>query len=290
MIREIEAKTILASVRQPDSFFGLRYNLNLYRGCQHGCIYCDSRSLCYGIENFDEVLVKVNALELLEKELPRKRCKGVVGFGSMSDPYTPAEERYHLTGRALLLMERFGFPVHLTTKSDRILRDVAVLERLARHHAVVAFTITTLDEQLARQVEPGAPPPQARLRAMAVLSACGVKVGVTLMPVLPFLAGDAADLLAIVEQAAAHGACFVLPGLGVTLRDRQRAYFYQRLDALFPGVRQRYQQRYGERYFCALPNAHRLAAQLTERCRALGLAEQVPAYRPPVFQPGLFNP
>ena len=137
-IIEIQAKTMLASITHPDPIFGMRYNMNLYRGCQHQCIYCDSRSECYQIENFNhDVLVKVNAIELLEKELPRKRVKGVIGTGSMNDPYMPLEKRYNLTGRALQLIGRHAFGVHVITKSDLVLRDLDVLSEIQRVHALV---------------------------------------------------------------------------------------------------------------------------------------------------------
>src|SRR5512146_2849176 len=141
---EIQAKTIMATISHPDGIFGLRYNLNLYRGCQHQCIYCDSRSACYEIENFNaDVLVKANALELLEKELARKRIKGVVGTGSMNDPYMPLEKQYNLTGRALELIARYRFGVHINTKSTLVLRDVELLQKISQVHATVAFSIST---------------------------------------------------------------------------------------------------------------------------------------------------
>jgi len=172
--REIEAKSLLAPVKQPDRWFGLRYSMNLYRGCQHRCIYCDSRSECYGIENFDgEVLVKANAIELLRHELAHKRIKGMIGTGSMNDPYMPLERTVRLTGRALEVIAEFGFPVHVLTNT---------LLAINRTRAVVSFTITTADDDLARQVEPGAPPPSARFRAMATLAERGIATGVLLRP------------------------------------------------------------------------------------------------------------
>ena len=123
MISEILAKTILNTIPQPDDWFGLKYGMNLYRGCQHQCIYCDSRSTCYGIENFADIQVKVNAIELLEDALPRKRILGTIGTGSMHDPYMPIERQYNLTGRALQVIARHNFPVHVITKSDLVLKD-----------------------------------------------------------------------------------------------------------------------------------------------------------------------
>jgi DNA repair photolyase len=259
MIHEIEAKTLLSSVHGSDRIFGLKYNLNLYRGCPHQCIYCDSRSACYGIENFTDTLVKVNAPELLSRELARKRVKGPIGTGSMSDPYNPLEARYRLTRRVLEVIARFAFPVHIITKSDLVVRDLDLLVEIQRAQAAVCFTITTTDDELARQVEPGAPLPSARLAAMRALAARGIPVGVSLMPVLPFLEDNEDNINAVVDQTAAHGGSFVIPWFGMSLRDRQREWYYAELDRRFPGLREKYVRRYGERYDCAAPNANRLA-------------------------------
>jgi DNA repair photolyase len=157
---------MLSHVKQPDTWFGLKYNMNLYRGCQHQCIYCDSRSECYQIENFSDILYKENAIELLENELARKRVKGTIGTGSMNDPYMPVEKKLKLTRRALELIARFRFPVHIITKSDLVLRDLDLLQRINEVYTAVSFTITTADDQLAKKLEPGASPPSARFRAM----------------------------------------------------------------------------------------------------------------------------
>jgi DNA repair photolyase len=280
MIREIEAKVMLAHVKQPDSWFGLKYNMNLYRGCQHQCIYCDSRSECYQIEDFSDVLVKVNAIDLLSRELPRKRVKGTIGFGSMSDTYGPVEREYNLTGRALEVIAAYGFPVHIITKSDLVIRDVDILRAINRVHAVVSFTITTADDDLARKIEPGAPSPSRRFKAMAALAAAGIHVGVTLMPVLPFIEDHAGNIAAIVRMAHDHGAEYLLPSFGMTLRDRQRAYYYDQLDRHFPGLRERYTQRFGERYSCAANHANELAALCAALCEQYGISTRVSRYEP----------
>src|SRR5512136_1181438 len=124
MIHEVTARTLLSSARQPDPWFGIKYTLNLYRGCQHQCIYCDSRSECYQIENFADTLVKANAIELLKDELRRKRVKGTIGTGSMNDPYMPLEATRNLTGRALEVIAAQGFPIHILTKGTLVLRDL----------------------------------------------------------------------------------------------------------------------------------------------------------------------
>jgi DNA repair photolyase len=288
MIQEITAKTLLSSVRGDDRIFGMKYNFNIYRGCPHQCIYCDSRSQCYGIEDFRDVLVKVNAVELLEKELPRKRVKGPIGTGSMSDPYNPVEERLQLTRRCLQVIARFGFPVHLITKSDLVTRDADVLSDIAQVHAAVCFTITTTDDDLARKIEPGAPPSSARLAAMQALASRGVPVGTTLMPVLPFITDREENIRAVVEQTARHGGRFVIPWFGMSMRDRQREWFYTELDRRFPGLRAQYERRYGERYGCQAPNAARLSQVCAQTCVEHHLEDHIPYYTPPVLQPGLW--
>lgn len=271
---------MLASVRQPDEIFGLKYNMNLYRGCQHQCIYCDSRSQCYGIENFEDIQVKINALDLLEKELSRKRVKGTIGLGSMHDPYMPVEKLYQLTGQALQLIARYGFGVHVITKSDLVLRDIDLLVEINRVHAAVCLSISTVDEGLARKVEPGAPLPSARLRAIQVLSERGIPAGVCMMPILPFLEDTPENISAIVDDAADHGARFIIPWFGMSLRDRQRDYYYRQLDRLFPGLRQKYQRAFGEQYGCAARNSKKLAELFYDRCAQRGLDTRVPADRP----------
>lgn len=276
-MREIRAKALLARVPGPDPWFGLRYNLNLYRGCQHRCIYCDSRSECYGIEDFDgEVLVKANAIELLRSELPRRRRRGTVGLGSMNDPYMPLERERRLTREALEAIADFRFGVHVITKSDLVLRDVDVLARVSASYASVSFTVTTPDDALAAKVEPGAPRPSSRFRAMRRLADAGIQTGVVLMPVLPFLEDDPASVTTIADQAASAGASYIIPSFGVTLRDRQRAYYYAWLDRLFPGVRRRYERAFGGRYACGARDPDRLAAALQEACARNSLATRVP--------------
>jgi DNA repair photolyase len=280
-VREIQARTLVAHVRQPDPVFGLKYNLNLYRGCQHRCIYCDSRSECYRIDNFDtEVLVKTNAIELLRTELARKRVKGTIGTGSMNDPYMPLERELNLTGRALCVIAEFGFPIHVITKSDLVLRDLDTLEQIGSRFAAVSFTITTADDELAGKLEPGAPPPSARFHAMQILAEHGIHTGVTMMPILPFIEDDEEAIRGLVMQACTHGAGYIVPWFGMTLRDRQRAYYYARLDALFPGLRQRYERTFSDQYECPVPEAHRLAELFEGFCDRCGIATHMPRYEP----------
>ncbi len=289
IIREIEAKTLLSAAKTPDPWFGIKYTMNLYRGCQHRCIYCDSRSECYGIADFDgELLVKANALDLLRKELRRKRAKGYVGTGSMNDPYMPAERELRLTRGALEILAEHAFPVHVLTKSDLVLRDADLLAEVERRAAspqspgaVVSFTITTADDDLARQIEPGAPSPWRRFAALETLSKQGLCTGVMLMPVLPFLEDDPESVAEVVRRAASCGARHVVPAFGVTLRDRQRDHFYRELDARFPGVRERYERSFGNRYSAPARNTAGLEAVFAELAARHSLVSCVAPWVPP---------
>jgi len=280
LIEEITARVLLSSAKAPDPWFGLKYTMNLYRGCQHQCIYCDSRSECYQIANFSDVLVKANAIELLRRELPRKRVKGTIGTGSMNDPYMSLEAERNLTGRALEVIAEYGFPVHVITKSDLVLRDLDTLRQINQVYAAVSFTITTADDGLAGQVEPGAPASSRRFRAMETLAAQGILTGITLMPVLPFIEDTEDNIAAIVQRAHDSGAGYILLAFGMTLRDRQRAYYYDQLDRLFPGLRGHYERRYGERYHCPVPNAKRLEQVFQECCAAYGIPTRMRHYAP----------
>ncbi len=267
MIKEIEVKSILSTNEHPEYWFGAKYTMNLYRGCEHRCIYCDSMSQCYRIDNFEDVLVKVNAIELLREELSKKRLKGIIGTGAMSDPYTFVEGKYKLTEKALKCISDFGFPVHMITKSDMVLRDKEILQQISRTHASVAFTITTVDDVLSAKVEPFAPSPTRRLKAMKELSAAGIITGVTMMPILPFIEDDEESIKAIVKKASENGASFIIGAFGVTLRDRQRDYYYKKLDENFPWLRDKYEEVYGETYSCSSPKSKRLYDVFKEECK-----------------------
>ncbi|MCX7748732.1 MAG: radical SAM protein [Clostridia bacterium] len=278
MIKEVNAKTLLSNCKNPSMWFGVKYNMNIYRGCQHGCIYCDSRSECYRIENFDDILVKVNAIDLLKAELPRKRVKGTVGTGAMSDPYGPVEKEYRLTGRALEVIAERRFPVHITTKSNLVLRDVETLQEINRIYASVSFTVTAADDELAGKIEPGAPSPTDRFKAMGVLSTLGICTGITLMPVLPFLEDNEENIRDIVIKAKEYGASYIYPSFGMTLRDRQRDYYYRKLDTLFPGIKEKYIKKFGLRYGCGVNHGSKLKQLFYELCKKYGISTSMPSY------------
>lgn len=280
MITEITAKTILNHVKQPDTWFGLKYNMNIYRGCQHQCIYCDSRSDCYRLGDLAQIRVKTNALELLEDALPRKRVLGTIGFGSMNDPYMPVELEYRLVRGALEIISRAGFPVHILTKSDQVLRDLDLLRAIGEVYAAVSFTVTTADDSLAANLEPGAPLPTARYQAMRALADEGILTGVTMMPVLPFLEDDPGNIRQIIREAKRHGASYIIPAFGVTLRAGSRDYFYQKLDALFPGVKEKYIQAFGGSYQCGVQNWRELSEICREEIDAAGMDMKIPVFEP----------
>ncbi|MFW5488415.1 MAG: SPL family radical SAM protein [Desulfovibrio sp.] len=281
-MRYIPAKTILGTVRNsPDCFFGGDYNINLYRGCPHACIYCDTLSDCYGIGDLSDIRAKENALEILNAEMGRKRRKGTVTTGSMNDPYMPLEKKLELTRGTLYLMAVHGFGVHVLTKSDLVVRDIDLLRKVGRVYAAVSLTITTADNELARILEPHAPSPERRLAAMRQLVSAGVYTGVTMMPVLPFLTDSANNLRDVLSRAADNGASYITFSPDMTLRDSCRKYYYEQLDTHFPGLAQRYMQTFGNSYVCPSPNAARLYDIFQTECARLGLATRIKAYSPP---------
>ncbi|MFC1923199.1 radical SAM protein [Chloroflexota bacterium] len=290
MIKEVTAKVLLNPVKQPDDWFGLKYNMNLCRGCQHQCIYCDSRSECYQIENFNDVLVKANAVDLLRDELSRKRVKGTIGTGSMNDPYMPLEAKRNLTGQALQVIADHHFPVHIVTKSDLVLKDLNLLLEINRVYAAVSFTITTADDELAKKLEPGAPTVSDRLAAMKILADNGILTGVTLMPVLPFIEDNVENIRQIVTSANEAGASYIIPSFGMSLRDRQRDYYYDKLDKLFPGLRVAYEKQFGFQYHVPANNSSELEKEFQELCERWGIATRIPQFAAkPDQQLPLFN-
>lgn len=285
MIRYIETKSILSKLREKDTWFGIACNMNLYRGCQHGCIYCDTRSECYGINNISTILVKKNALNLLAKELSAKRKnKATIGTGSMNDPYMPVEKEIQLTRGALQIIASERFPVHIITKSNLVERDADILQDISKTYAAVSFTITTADDKLAQKIEPHAPPASERFKAMKLLAKKGIYTGVTLMPVLPFINDTKANITAIVQQAKESGAAYILPMFGVTLRKGSREYFYKSLDSHFAGIKEKYQTAFGESYECFSPDYRLLTDAFAEQCIKLGIDSRMRFYQPKTYQ------
>ena len=278
MTKEIEGKVLLSKNKYPSSWFGCRYLFNIYRGCEHKCIYCDSRSLCYRIENFDDLNIKINAPSLLEKELKSRRKKGTIGTGSMSDPYTLSEKRYMLTRKCLEIISKYNNPIHITTKSNLILRDLDIISEINKIYASVAMTITTHDDNLSKIIEPAAPPSSDRFKALGVLSSLGICTSITLMPVLPFIEDNEKNILEIVNKANYYGVRYIVPFLGMTMRDRQKAYFYEKLDEHFPGVRNKYEKAFKDKYKCYDNNIRKLGNILLEASNKYNISLKMPSY------------
>ena len=267
----IPAKTIVTQVKK-HNWFGVDYNMNIYRGCSHGCIYCDSRSLCYQIENFDHIRAKQDALRIIRNDLLKKRKRGVIGTGAMSDPYNPLEMEHKLTRNSLELINAYRFGVAVATKSPLITRDMCILKDIQVNAPVlVKMTITTHDDTLSKIIEPNAPVSSERFLAVKTLSDNGVYAGVLMMPILPFIEDTEENIITIVQKSKASGARFVYPALGMTLRAGNREYYYEQLDRHFPGIKEKYIQKYGLRYSCTVPRVKRLWNIFAGECQRLGL-------------------
>lgn len=248
--------------------------MNLYRGCSHGCIYCDSRSRCYHMEHdFEDIEVKENAIELLEGALRRKRKKCMIGTGAMTDPYIPLELEIGNVRKALELIYEYGFGVTLHTKSDRILRDLDLLQKInGQTKCVVQMTLTTFDEELCRKLEPGVSTTGKRFEVLKKLHDAGIPAVVWLCPILPYLTDTEENISGILDmciEAKVYGViCF---GMGLTLRDGNREYFYEQLDRLFPYMKERYVQRYGNQYMIDSLDSERLMALFHQKCAENGI-------------------
>jgi len=272
-MKTIPAKTILQKNKSSD-WFGNDYNMNLYRGCCHGCIYCDSRSECYGIENFDEVRAKENALMILRDELRRKVRSGVIGTGSMSDPYNPHEKTELLSRHAAELIDAFGFGLTVITKSALITRDIDVFQSIKEHSPVLLkMTVTTADDELCKLIEPNVSVSSERFEALAGMADAGLFTGITLMPVLPFIEDSDENIRKIVTLAHEANVRIIYPAFGMTLRGNQREHFYRKLDEIFgaESPSQKYRARFGDYYECRSPRVNALWKIFTEECDKYGI-------------------
>ncbi len=271
----IKAKQILSQYTDNNPWFGINYNMNIYKGCCHGCIYCDSRSECYGIEDFDKVRAKENAIELLVKELKSKRRTGVIGTGAMSDPYNPFEKNLTLTRKALEEINRCNYGISIATKSNLIVRDIDILEKIKEHSPVlIKITITTMDDELCKKIEPNVATTSERFEAIKELSKRGIFTGILLMPILPFINDNEENITSIVRKASECGSKFIYDyGMGVTLRQNQRMYFYQQLMNKFPteNLLEKYNKTYGNNYECSSKEHRRLWRIFKAECESLGL-------------------
>lgn len=244
--------------------------MNLYRGCTHGCIYCDSRSKCYQMDHdFEDIEVKERAPEILEDQLRRRRSKCMVGTGAMTDPYIPLEAELGYTRQCLELIERYGFGIAIQTKSPLILRDIDILDRIhQKAKCVVQMTLTTFDDDLCLKIEPDVAPTSARLEALNAFKLRGIPTIVWLCPLLPYINDTVENVQALLDACIAVGVKGILYfGAGLTLREGNREYFYQALDRDFPGLKARYMREFGLNYEIASPNSRVLDALVKKTCQ-----------------------
>lgn len=260
----VKAKGILSS----------KNGMNLYRGCSHGCIYCDSRSKCYHMEHdFEDIEVKENAVELLESTLIHKRKKCMIGTGSMTDPYIPLEMKVGNVRKALSVIYKYGFGFTVITKSDRILRDLDLLQKInEKTKCVVQMTLTTYNEDLCRKIEPNVSTTSERFEALKKLHDIGIPTVVWLTPILPFINDTEDNISGILDmciEAKVSGIiCF---GMGLTLREGNREYFYKQLDRLFPQLKEKYIQAYRNQYMINSPNNNSLMKLFHQKCSENGI-------------------
>lgn len=260
----VDAKTILSA----------HNGMNLYRGCTHGCIYCDSRSKCYHIEHdFEDIEVKQNAPELLKEKLRSKRKKCMIGTGSMCDPYMHCEKQLELTRKCLKIIDEYGFGVAVQTKSDLILRDLDLLSSINSHsRTIVQMTLTTADEDLCRILEPAVCTTRRRFEVLLKMKEAGIPTVVWICPLLPFINDSSENLSALLDMCLKAGVRGIINfGMGVTLREGDREYFYAQLDKHFPGMKERYIRTFGTSYEVPSPNSRQLYQQFSSFCREHGI-------------------
>ncbi len=254
-----------------------RFGMNVYRGCSHGCVYCDSRSKCYQFTHpFEDIEVKQNAPELLEQALKSKRQKAMIGTGSMSDPYMHCEEKLGLTRRCLEVILKYGFGAAIQTKSDRILRDIDLLEEINRRaKCVVQMTLTTWDERLCRIIEPNVCDTRRRVEVLRIMRDRGIPTVVWMTPILPFINDTEENVKAILEACAGAGVKGIISfGMGLTLREGDREYYYAALDRHFPGLKEKYIRTYGNAYELPSPNHRQLTELFRNFCRDHGMMDR----------------
>lgn len=263
-MHEVEVKGILSA----------KNGINIYRGCTHGCIYCDSRSRCYQMNHdFEDIEVKINAPEVLEDALRRRRKKCMIGTGAMSDPYIHLEEKLGNTRKCIELIYSYGFGLAIQTKSARILRDLDLLKKInEKTKCVVQMTLTTYDETLCKIIEPNVSITKERLEVLKIMRDNGIPTVVWLSPILPFINDTEENIGGLLDyciEAKVQGIiCF---GIGLTLRDGNREYFYKKLDEHFPGMKERYIKNYGYSYEINSPNNDTLMNIVKSTCKQNGI-------------------
>ncbi len=251
------------------SILSSKNGMNIYRGCTHGCIYCDARSTCYQMNHeFEDIEVKSNAPELLEYALIHKRERCMIGTGSMSDPYMPAEKKLLLTRRCLELIDRYNFGATVITKSDLILRDIDLFKSInSKTKSVVQMTLTTYDDDLCRILEPNVCVTSERFKTLQKFKKEGIPTVCWFTPVLPFINDTEENIRGIVRYCVESGVKGIISfGIGLTLRDGDRQYFYKKLDEKFPGVKEKYISTYGNSYELPVPDTNKLMQIFYDEC------------------------
>jgi len=287
-IKEMEAKSILRKHKKIDSWFLSRYNMNLYRGCTHNCVYCDGRAEGYYVEGEfgSDVAVKINALEVLRRELdpkrkrtPFKRGYVMVG-GGVGDSYQPVEEKYELTRKTLALLSEKKFPVHILTKSTLVKRDVDILKKINENsRAIVSFSFSSTDEKISRIFEPGVPSPRKRLETISFFKDEGIACGMFLLPVIPFITDIKGVMEKTIHDAQDVGVDFIIFG-GMTLKEgKQKEYFLNVLQKYDPKLVLEYQMIYqGSKWGEAIPDYY---SQLHQTFNTLMKQYEIPKRIPP---------
>ena len=246
------------------------HSMNIYRGCTHGCVYCDSRSKCYQFtHDFEDIEVKQNAPELLEETLRKKRKRCMIGTGAMGDPYIPLEKELQLTRRCLEIIDRYNFGIALQTKSDLVLRDLDIITRInQKTKAVLQMTLTTADDNLCKKIEPGVCPTSRRFEVLKAFHEAGIPTVVWFSPLLPFINDTKENIEGIIDYCVRAGVhaiiCF---GIGLTLREGNREYFYDALDRNFPSLKERYIKTFGYSYMVNSPHKNALMTYLVQLCK-----------------------
>ena len=259
---------------QARSILSASNGMNIYRGCSHGCIYCDARSKCYQMDHaFEDIAVKENALELLEMELRKKRKRCMIGTGAMSDPYMHIEKELCYTRRFLELVEQYGFGATILTKSNMVLRDIDLIDRINRKTKfVLQMTFTTYDEELRRIVEPNVCTTRQRYEVLKECQKRGIPTVVWMCPILPYVNDTMENLDGLMEYCRDAGVYGIVNfGFGLTLRDGDREYFYKNLDKYFPGLKQRYIKEFGNAYEVPSPDASKLWYHFRDKCKEYGI-------------------
>lgn len=265
----INSNKIVQSVSGDNGWFGASYNMNIYRGCNHGCIYCDPRSSCYQIHEFDKVKAKKDAPIKIEKELSAKRKKGIISLGGMNDPYNPFEKEIQYTRQALTSINKYSFGAFIITKSDLVVRDIDLFKEIKKHSVCnVAITITTSNDKLQSRIERNVTSTSDRFKALKKLTDNGIFCGILMMPILPFINDTKENIFGIVQKAVAAKVNYIYPSFGVTLRDNQREYFYGKIGEK---LTKQYINEYEEKYMCVSPKAEELKNYFTQLCEDNGI-------------------